>query len=102
MLKQISMRIPEETYGIIEKLSKLEKTEKSAVIREALEKGLNKIKKDVAIELYRENELSISEAASLADVSVPEIMEVLMQHGIKSKMTIKDLEEGKKTAEEII
>ena len=96
------MRIPEETYGIIEKLSKLEKTEKSAVIREALEKGLNKIKKDVAIELYRENELSISEAASLADVSVPEIMEVLMQHGIKSKMTIKDLEEGKKTAEEII
>lgn len=102
MLKQISTRIPKETYEIIEKLSKLEKTERSAVIREALEKGLDKIKKELAIELCREDKLSISEAANLADTSIPEMMDILIQHGIKSKITIKDLEEGKKTAEEII
>lgn len=93
------MRLPEKMYKMIEKLSKLEKAEKSSVLREAIQKGLDRMKKDLAVQLYRDNELSISEAANLAETSVPEIMDLLVKHGIKSKITLQDLEQGRRTAE---
>ena len=99
MLKQISMRLPEKTYMLIEKLSKLEKAEKSSILREAIQKGLDKMKKELAVQLYRENELSISESANLAEISIPEMMDSLAEHGIKSKLTLDDFEQGRKTAE---
>lgn len=99
MLKQISIRLPEKTYKLIEKLSRLEKSEKSSVLREAIRKGLDRIEKDLAVQLYRDNEISISEAANLAEISVPEMMDLLVQHGIKSKLTLEDLKPGRKTAE---
>lgn len=54
MLKQISMRIPEEFYETLEKLSKIEKQEKSFIVREALKKGLEDLRKGIAVKLYKE------------------------------------------------
>ncbi len=99
MLKQISMRLPEKTYKLIEKLSKLEKMEKSSVLREAIQKGLDRMKKDLALRLYRDDELSISEAANLAETSFPEMMDLLVKHGMKSKITLDDFEQGRKIVE---
>jgi predicted HTH domain antitoxin len=102
MLKQISMRIPKEMYDTAVKLSRLEKQEKSFILREAIKKGLNKIKIEVAIELYKEKRLSISGAAQLAEIGVGDMMDLLIKNGVKSELTIEELKEDFKIAEKII
>ena len=102
MLKQISMRIPKEVYDSAVKLSRLEKQEKSFILRHAIKKGLEKIKKDVAVALYRDKKLSISGAAQLAEIDVGDMMDLLIKNGIKSELTIEELKEDLKIAERII
>jgi predicted HTH domain antitoxin len=48
----------------------------------------------MAIKLYSEGKLTISECAQMAEKSVGEMMELLTDRGIKSKITIEDFEEG--------
>lgn len=96
MLKQMSMRVPKEFYETLSQLSKLEKQEKSFIVREALKEGLDKIRKEKAISLYKERKLSLSEAAKLADVGAGEMMELLVQAGVKSEISIEDFEKSNK------
>lgn len=98
MLKQISMRIPKEFYDTVNQLSKLEKQEKSFIVREALKEGLEKLRKERAIALYKERKLTLSEAAKLADVGAGEMMELLIEAGIKSGITIEDFEKSRKVS----
>ena len=96
MLKQVSMRVPEEFYETVKKLSQLEKQEKSFIVREALKEGLEKLRKEKAISLYKERKLSLSEAAKLADVGAGEMMELLIKAGVKSEISVEDFEESSK------
>ena len=97
MLKQISMRIPEEFYETLEKLSKLERQEKSYIVREALKKGLENLRKEIAIKLYKERKATLSEAGKLADIGIGEMMEILIKEGVKSGISIEDFEESEKS-----
>ena len=97
MLKQISMRIPEEFYETLEKLSKIEKQEKSFIVREALKKGLENLRKEIAVKLYKERKATLSEAAKLADIGAGEMMDFLVKEGVKSDISIEDFEESEKT-----
>lgn len=90
------MRIPKEFYETVEQLSKLEKQEKSLVVREALKEGLEKLRKERAVHLYKEKKLTLSEAAKLADVGAGEMMELLIQAGVKSEISIDDFEKSSK------
>lgn len=102
MLKQISLRIPKTLFDSISNLSKVEQTERSLLLRQALQKGVEQLRKKIAIEAVRESNLSISEAAKLADLGVGEMMELLLKNGVKSELTIEDIEEDIKVAKEII
>lgn len=101
MLKQISMRVPEEFYETVNQLSKLEKQEKSFIVREALKKGLEKLRKENAVELYKERKLTLSEAARLADIGAGEMMDLLIKEGAGSGISIEDFEKSKKVDIEI-
>ena len=95
------MRIPEEFYETVNQLSKLEKQEKSFIVREALKEGLEKLRKERAIFLYKERKLTISEAAKLADISIGEMMELLINAGVKSEISIEDFEKSSKVSLEL-
>lgn len=95
------MRIPKEFYETVEQLSKLEKQEKSLVVREALKEGLEKLRKERAVHLYKEKKLTLSEAAKLADVGAGEMMELLIKEGIQSEISIKDFEKSAKLSLEL-
>lgn len=97
MLKQISMRIPKEFYETLEKLSKIEKQERSYIVREALKKGLEGLRKEIAIKLYKEKKATLSEAAQLADIGAGEMMDSLIKEGVKSDISIEDFEESEKS-----
>lgn len=100
-MKQISLRIDEETMERTEELSELEKLERSKILRQALKEGLDNLVKKTVVELYREDKISLSEAADLTDLGIGELLSLLKKHGVKSKITQEDLEKGKETAEEI-
>ena len=51
-MKAVSIRIEDKTMKDAERLAKLGKTDKSAVVREALEKGLEEIRLETAFRLF--------------------------------------------------
>ena len=74
---------------------------KSFIVREALKEGLEKLRKERAIELYKKRKLTLSEAAKLADVGAGDIMEMLIKAGVKSEISIEDFEKSGKVSLEL-
>ena len=92
-MKAFSLRAPEKLIKEINKLAKLEKTDKSLILRDALQKGLAKVKLDIAIKLFSERKISTSEAVEIADLSIGEFMEEITARGIDSGINLDDLKE---------
>jgi len=46
---------------------------------------INSDSSEYAVNLYREKKATLREASELADVSLREMLELLMEHGIKGK-----------------
>ncbi len=96
------MEIPENLMDSLKKIKKYEPIEESLLIRQALQYGIRDIEKELAIKLFSEGKTTISESAEIAQLSVGEMMELLAGRGIKSKITLKDYEEGLSTAIEAL
>lgn len=97
-MKQISLRIEEELVEKTEELSELEKLERSVILRKALERGVEDLAKEAVVELYRKDKISLSEAADLSGLGAGELLELLREHGIKSKITHEDFKKGEEVA----
>ena len=67
MMKNVSVRLEDEFMKEAEKLAKLEAVDKSAIIREALEKGLSEVKLEIALDRFSKGKASTSEAAKKLD-----------------------------------
>ena len=91
MMQNISIRLKEGFMKDAEKLAKLEMVDKSAIIREALEKGLEEVKLETAFEMFARGKSSTSEAAEISGLSVGEFMDELVKRGIRPKLTEEDL-----------
>lgn len=96
------LEIPENLMDSLKKIKKYEPIEESLLIRQALQYGIRDIEKELAIKLFSEGKMTISESAEIAQLSVGEMMELLSDRGIKSKITLKDYEEGLSTAIEAL
>lgn len=96
------MEIPENLMDSLKKIKKYEPIEESLLIRQALQYGIRDIEKELAVKLFSEGKTTISESAEIAQISVGEMMELLSGRGIKSKITLKDYEEGLSTAIEAL
>ncbi len=96
------MEIPENLMDSLKKIRKYEPIEESLLIRQALQYGIRDIEKELAVKLFSEGKTTISESAEIAQLSVGEMMEILSDRGIKSKITLKDYEEGLSTAIEAL
>lgn len=92
MMKMFSLRASEEVLKEAERLSRVGKVDKSLILREALEKGLEKVSLETSMKLFSEGKLTVSEAANLAGLSVGEMMDKLREFGISSRIAIEDLE----------
>lgn len=91
MMKMFSLRASKDTLREAERLSRIAKVDKSLVLREALEKGLEKIRIETATKLFSEGKLSLTEAANTAGISAGEMMDKLREAGINSKITLEEL-----------
>ena len=75
---------------------------RKGLIREALEKGLTKLKLEMAIEMFSEGKISTTEAAEIADLGVGEMMDELVKRGIRQEITKEDLEGSLKRAMKVV
>ncbi len=93
MAETVSVRIDKLELRKIEEISKLEKKNRSNVLREVLEKGIKGKKLDIALEKFRNNEATAWQAARIANIPLTQFMDVLVQRGIDFHYGVKELRE---------
>jgi predicted HTH domain antitoxin len=86
MTRTMSVRMDEENYRFLRRLSKDEKADMSAAVRELVYKG----RILMAVERYRERKVSLGKAAELAGVRVGDFLEILTGYGVKSNLETED------------
>jgi len=96
MSETISLRLPRE---IVEKLGELadkEGKDRSALIRELLERGVREKNLDRGVELYRKGLVTGWKASQLAGTSLWNFYKILDERGILIQYSEHDLEEDLK------
>jgi len=77
-----TIRLPEDLARAILHRARLENVDESTAIRQLLAIGV----KDYAVKLYREGKMSLTEAANLANVTMREMIDLLLDHGVKGNI----------------
>jgi predicted HTH domain antitoxin len=93
MQKPISIRPTDEIEKKLEKLMKIEKTERSTLIRKVLTTGIDEELKKHALALFRDKKISLAKAAEIADISVREMMDLVKEKDIPLHITAEDIRE---------
>ncbi len=82
MTKILTTRAPDALARDIEAMAREEHLDKSALIRRLLAEALQEKRKEKALELYREGKVSMGRAASIAKISIWEIMDLVKEKGL--------------------
>ena len=86
MAKTMSVRMDEENYEFLRRLSKDERAGLSQAVRELVYKGRIML----AVERYRDRQASLGKAAELAGMPVGRMIEILADYGIESNLEHED------------
>ncbi|MBI2672147.1 UPF0175 family protein [Candidatus Woesearchaeota archaeon] len=93
MTETISVRIQKQELKEIENISSYEKTSKSNVLREVLEKGIKEKKLGIAIEKFQNNEATASKASKIAGIPLTLFLDVLQRKGVNFHYDLNELRE---------
>ena len=86
MTKTMSIRIDEDNFEFLNRLSKEEKGDVSKTVRELVYKG----RVMLAVERYKKGEVSLGKAAELAGLSVGQMITTLAEFGVESNLEKED------------
>ena len=99
-MRNLTVRIDEETYRDIEETASAENVDRSTATRQLLKKGINEEKKKRALELYRAGKCTLWKAAQHANLNIREMMELAANEKIPAHITPEDVEEAWREADE--
>ncbi len=88
-----SVRLPSEIVRTVKDRARRERVDESTAIRQLLSLGGERH----AVELYRRGEVSLGEAARIADSTTRDMIEILLRHGVKGNMTMEMQLEAQET-----
>lgn len=91
-MPSISARIPDDEEEALAEVAALLGEDKSTTIRKALSEGLRDIRVRIAVERYQSGDISVNEAARIADVSLGEWLEIAREHNLTTQLSPEDLE----------
>lgn len=97
-MASISARIPDDEEHDLEEVASLLGEDKSTVIRKALGEGLRDIRIRLAVQRYQSGDVSVNEAARIADVSLGEWLEIARERNLTTQLTPDDLQADADTA----
>jgi len=92
MAEAIGIRFDKNFLKKIEKLSEEEVLDRSSIIRKLVRVGYQNMIKKKAMQEYTQGKITISEAANMAEITIWEMEQYLIEQGYKSSYSIDDLE----------
>lgn len=90
-MEVITARIEEKDFKILKQIEKEEKTELASVLRKLLSNSIKEWKIKKALELLKEHKITIRKAASFAEVSYIEMLDLMAKADIDIGYTLQDL-----------
>lgn len=97
----ISARIPEDDAETLDEVAELLGEDRRSTIRRALREGLHDLQVQVVVEQYQTGDVSMNQAARIADVSLEEWLEIAREHNLTSKLTPDGLETDTETVRDL-
>jgi len=92
MTKTMSIRMDRENYEFLTEISKEERSDLSKAVRDLVMLG----RVLLAVERYKKGDASLGKAAQLAGLSVGQMMTLLAEFGVESRIEKDDYLEGLK------
>jgi predicted HTH domain antitoxin len=90
MTKTMSIRMDRENYEFLSEITREERSDLSKTVRELVTRG----RVLLAIEKYRSGEASLGRAAELAGLPLGQMMTVLADFGVESRIDKEDYLQG--------
>jgi len=92
MTRTMSIRMDRENYEFLTEISKQERSDLSKAVRDLVTRG----RVLLAVERYKKGDASLGKAAQLAGLSVGQMMTLLAEFGVESRIEKDDYLEGLK------
>ncbi len=96
----VRVRLSRDVLDYVEEEARRESLGRSTMIRRLVERGIAESRKERAVEFYMEDKTSISGAAEMAGLMIPEMVEFLVRRGYKSGYSLEDFRRGVTLLEE--
>ncbi len=93
-MRNLTVRVDEETYKGIDEAAETEKVDRSTATRRLLEAGLADYRKRKALDAYRGGACTLWKAAQTAGLSVREMMMLAEAEKIPVHITSEDVDEA--------
>jgi predicted HTH domain antitoxin len=90
MTKTMSIRMDRDNYDFLAEISKEERSDLSKAVRDLVTRGRILL----AVERYRKGEASLGKAAELAGLPVGQMMTILTEFGVESRIEKEDYLQG--------
>ncbi len=90
-MEVISIRSTKEMTKKLEELAKIKHMERSSLVRELLDIGIQEKLKEHALDLFTKNKISVGKAAEIAEISVREMLELIKERNILLHISSEDL-----------
>ena len=90
MSKTMSVRMDRENYDFLHEITKKEGSDLSKAVRDMVTRGRILL----AVERYKKGEASLGRAADLAGVPVGQMMTILVEFGVESRLEKEDYLQG--------
>jgi predicted HTH domain antitoxin len=90
MTKTMSIRMDRDNYEFLAEISKEERSDLSKAVRDLVTRGRILL----AVERYREGEASLGKAAELAGLPIGQMMAILTEFGVESRIEKEDYLQG--------
>jgi predicted HTH domain antitoxin len=95
MSKTMSVRMDRENYEFLHEMAKEEGSDLSKAVRDTVTRGRILL----AIEKYKKGEASLGRAAELAGVPLGQMMKILTEFGVESRVEKEDYLQGLKNTQ---
>ena len=90
MTKTMSIRMDRDNYEFLNEISKEERSDLSKAVRDLVSRG----RIFLAVERYKKGEASLGRAAELAGLPVGQLMTILAEFGVESRIEEEDYLQG--------
>lgn len=100
-MPSISARIPDDEQKRLDEVAELLESDRSEVIRRALDKGLRELRIQLAVQRYQSGDLSVNQAARIAGTSLGEWLEIARERNLTSQLRPSDIEDDAESARDL-